>query len=139
MGNCDPYSDSPGPVVVDKPQCTRVEEPTLLCNHLKSIWKCTASSSQNRTMVSAMRWGRGEDANSRIYRGSALVGDRQGNPARSQCAQEVEVCIFFGASTTSRRNVFAVLDPYSHPHVHAHGRPAHCRVTSDRVLSIPSS
>jgi hypothetical protein len=34
MGNCDPYSDSPEPAVVDKPQSTRVEEPTLLCNHL---------------------------------------------------------------------------------------------------------
>ena len=34
MGNCDPYSDSPEPAVVDKPQSTRVEEPTLLCNHV---------------------------------------------------------------------------------------------------------
>jgi len=34
MGNCDPYSDSPEPAVVDKPQSTRVEEPTLLCNQL---------------------------------------------------------------------------------------------------------
>jgi len=25
MGNCDPYSDSPEPMVLDKPQCTRVE------------------------------------------------------------------------------------------------------------------
>jgi hypothetical protein len=24
MGNCDPYSDSPEPLVVDKPQSTRV-------------------------------------------------------------------------------------------------------------------
>src|SRR3981081_4642530 len=28
---------SPEPEVVDKPQSTRVEEPTLLCNHLISI------------------------------------------------------------------------------------------------------
>jgi hypothetical protein len=34
MGNCDPYSDSPEPEVVDKPQLTRVKEPTLLCNHV---------------------------------------------------------------------------------------------------------
>ena len=32
MGNCDPYSDSPEPMVVTQPQFTRVEEPTLLCN-----------------------------------------------------------------------------------------------------------
>ena len=32
MGNCDPYSDSPEPMVVKQPQFTRVEEPTLLCN-----------------------------------------------------------------------------------------------------------
>ena len=42
MGNCDPYSDSPEPVVVDKPKSTRVEEPTLLCNHVSTrrvnIW-----------------------------------------------------------------------------------------------------
>jgi hypothetical protein len=36
MGNCDPYSDSPEPVVVKHPQFTRVEEPTFLCNHYKS-------------------------------------------------------------------------------------------------------
>ena len=35
MGNCDPYSDSPEPVVVKQPQFTRVEEPTLLCNQLR--------------------------------------------------------------------------------------------------------
>jgi len=34
MGNCDPYSDSPEPLVVEQPQSTRVEEPTLLCNHV---------------------------------------------------------------------------------------------------------
>jgi len=34
MGNCDPYSDSPEPVVVKQPKFTRVEEPTLLWNHL---------------------------------------------------------------------------------------------------------
>jgi len=33
MGNCDPYSDSPEPVVVKQPKFTRVEEPTLLWNH----------------------------------------------------------------------------------------------------------
>jgi hypothetical protein len=32
MGNCDPYSDSPEPMVVEQPKFTRVEEPTLLCN-----------------------------------------------------------------------------------------------------------
>jgi hypothetical protein len=26
---------SPEPLVVDKPQSTRVEEPTLLCNHVE--------------------------------------------------------------------------------------------------------
>jgi hypothetical protein len=36
MGNCDPYSDSPEPVVVKQPQFTRVKEPTLLCNHVAS-------------------------------------------------------------------------------------------------------
>jgi hypothetical protein len=41
MGNCDPYSDSPEPMVVKQPQFTRVEERTLLCNHL------------NRTMVNS--------------------------------------------------------------------------------------
>jgi len=35
MGNCDPYSDSPEPMVVEQPQFTRVEEPTLLCNQVK--------------------------------------------------------------------------------------------------------
>jgi hypothetical protein len=30
MGNCDPYSDSPEPMVVEQPKFTRVEEPTLL-------------------------------------------------------------------------------------------------------------
>ncbi len=34
MGNCDPYSDSPEPMVVKQPQFTRVEEPTLLCNQV---------------------------------------------------------------------------------------------------------
>jgi hypothetical protein len=34
MGNCDPYSDSPEPMVVEQPQFTRVEEPTLLCNQV---------------------------------------------------------------------------------------------------------
>ena len=34
MGNCDPYSDSPEPVVVKQPKFTRVGEPTLLCNHV---------------------------------------------------------------------------------------------------------
>jgi hypothetical protein len=34
MSNHDPYSDSPEPMVVKQPQFTRVEEPTLLCNHL---------------------------------------------------------------------------------------------------------
>jgi hypothetical protein len=34
MGNCDPYSDSPEPLVVRQPKSTRVKEPTLLCNHL---------------------------------------------------------------------------------------------------------
>jgi hypothetical protein len=34
MGNCDPYSDSPEPAVVEQPQSTRVEEPTLLCNQV---------------------------------------------------------------------------------------------------------
>ena len=36
MGNCDPYSDSPEPAVVEQPQSTRVEEPTLLCNQVDS-------------------------------------------------------------------------------------------------------
>ena len=35
IGNCDPYSDSPEPMVVEQPQFTRVEEPTLLCNQVK--------------------------------------------------------------------------------------------------------
>jgi len=44
MGNCDPYSDSPEPAVVDKPQSTRVEEPTLLCNQIRwdenrNVWR----------------------------------------------------------------------------------------------------
>ena len=34
MGNCDPYSDSPKPLVVKQPKSTRVEEPTLLCNQM---------------------------------------------------------------------------------------------------------
>jgi hypothetical protein len=34
MSNHDPYSDPPEPMVVKQPQFTRVEEPTLLCNHL---------------------------------------------------------------------------------------------------------
>ena len=34
MGNCDPYSDSPEPVVVKQPKFTRVGEPTLLCNQV---------------------------------------------------------------------------------------------------------
>jgi hypothetical protein len=34
MGNCDPYSDSSEPAVVDKLQSTRSEEPTLLCNQV---------------------------------------------------------------------------------------------------------
>src|SRR6267378_4447952 len=33
VSNRDPYSDSPEPMVVKQPQFTRVEEPTLLCNH----------------------------------------------------------------------------------------------------------
>jgi len=41
MGNCDPYLDSPEPLVVKQPKSTRVKEPTLLCNHLKSIWTRT--------------------------------------------------------------------------------------------------
>jgi hypothetical protein len=32
--NPDPYSDSPEPMVVKQPQFTRVEEPTLLNNHV---------------------------------------------------------------------------------------------------------
>jgi hypothetical protein len=36
MGNCDPYSDSPEPLVVKQPKSTRVKEPTLLCNHLST-------------------------------------------------------------------------------------------------------
>ena len=36
MGNCDPYSDSPEPMVVDKPKSTRVEEPTLLWNQVST-------------------------------------------------------------------------------------------------------
>ena len=35
MGNCDPSSDSPGPMVVKQPKFTRVEEPTLLCNQTR--------------------------------------------------------------------------------------------------------
>jgi len=34
IGNCDPYSDSPEPVVVKQPKFTRVEEPTLLWNQV---------------------------------------------------------------------------------------------------------
>ena len=30
MGNCDPYSDSPEPVVVDKPESTRVQGADIL-------------------------------------------------------------------------------------------------------------
>src|SRR5437667_2289508 len=33
---------SPGPMVVKQPKFTRVEEPTLLCNHFKSTWTVTA-------------------------------------------------------------------------------------------------
>jgi hypothetical protein len=36
MGNCDPYSDSPEPLVVKQPKSTRVKEPTLL-------WRSNAS------------------------------------------------------------------------------------------------
>ncbi len=34
IGNCDPYSDSPKPLVVKQPKSTRVKEPTLLCNQV---------------------------------------------------------------------------------------------------------
>ncbi len=37
MSNRDPYSDSLEPMVVDKPQSTRVEEPTLLCNQVELL------------------------------------------------------------------------------------------------------
>ena len=35
MGNCDPYSDSPEPLVVNNHSLLGSKEPTLLCNHLK--------------------------------------------------------------------------------------------------------
>jgi hypothetical protein len=35
MSDHDSYSDSPEPAVVDKPQSTRVKEPTLLCNQVQ--------------------------------------------------------------------------------------------------------
>ena len=33
MGNCDPYSDSPEPLVVNNHSLLGSKEPTLLCNH----------------------------------------------------------------------------------------------------------
>jgi len=36
MGNCDPYSDSPEPLVVNNHSLLGSKEPTLLCNQVKS-------------------------------------------------------------------------------------------------------
>jgi|HubBroStandDraft_6_1064221.scaffolds.fasta_scaffold325216_1 hypothetical protein len=56
MGNCDPYSDSPEPLVVKQPKFTRVEEPTLLCNQVQS-WQLHSGESFDggRYLILAMR------------------------------------------------------------------------------------
>ena len=52
MGNCDPYSDSPKPAVVRQPQFTRVEEPTLLCNHVVRVGEIlTKQERDSRSLV----------------------------------------------------------------------------------------
>ena len=50
MGNCDPYSDSPEPMVVEPPQSTRVEEPTLLCNQVESTENQTSGNPTNQAL-----------------------------------------------------------------------------------------
>jgi hypothetical protein len=48
MGNCDPYSDSPEPMDVDKPQSTRVEGASIV---MKSCPGCDA-----RNLLEQLAW-----------------------------------------------------------------------------------
>ena len=53
MGNCDPYSDSPEPLVVRQPKFTRVEEPTLLCNQVSQVPSAETVRSAHAVVSSA--------------------------------------------------------------------------------------